>query len=405
MKKCFKIILSIIVILCVFIFLAFFIFINYDKWKASKKINDINNYAIPIENISINDNVRIVALGEATHGNKEFQELKLELFKALVKNNNYKIFAFEADFGECLYINDYIHGNSKLSLDEVLNKFSFDIYHTNQMKNLIEWMKLYNDSLSENDKVSFYGFDLQNPEKSVEYIINNLKGVDTEKLNILIESIRLSDDNVRAAIEYLKTLSSEDKLVNYAIRNALNSYEYYDKTNFNDYVSLNQNRDALMKENITWIYNYENNKGNNKMMISGHNSHISKYEINYTNMGSLLKSEYNNEYYVIGTDYFNTNCSIAYGNSRVNLKANSADILSYQAKYIKNEKYFLDFNNVKENSDIYAIINSPTYQGSLGENYSIFMKLLPQMTRKKVIPTKLYDSMIFVYNATPLEFN
>ena len=160
-----------------------------------------------------------------------------------------------------------------------------------------------------------------------------------------------------------------------------------------------------MKENITWIYNYEKNKGNNKMMISGHNSHISKYEINYTNMGSLLKSEYNNEYYVIGTDYFNTNCSIAYGNSRVNLKANSADILSYQAKYIKNEKYFLDFNNVKENSDIYSIINSPTYQGSLGENYSIFMKLIPQTTRKKVIPTKLYDSMIFVYNATPLEFN
>ncbi len=405
MKKSIKIILSIIVAFFIFVFFAYFVFINLDEWKASKKINDINNYAIQIENISVDDNVKIVALGEATHGNKEFQELKLELFKALVQNNNYKAFVFEADFGECLYINDYIRGNSKLSLDEIMNKFSFEIYHTKQMKDLIEWMKSYNDSLSENDKVSFYGFDLQNPEKSVEYIINNLKGVDTEKLNILIGSIRLSDDNVRAAIEYLKTLSSEDKLVNYAICNALNSYEYYDKTNFNDYVSLNQNRDALMKENITWIYNYEKNKGNNKMMISGHNSHISKYEINYTNMGSLLKSEYNNEYYVIGTDYFNTNCSIAYGNSRVNLKANSADILSYQAKYIKNEKYFLDFNNVKENSDIYSIINSPTYQGSLGENYSIFMKLIPQTTRKKVIPTKLYDSMIFVYNATPLEFN
>ncbi len=175
MKKSIKIILSIIVAFFIFVFFAYFVFINLDEWKASKKINDINNYAIQIENISVDDNVKIVALGEATHGNKEFQELKLELFKALVQNNNYKAFVFEADFGECLYINDYIRGNSKLSLDEIMNKFSFEIYHTKQMKDLIEWMKSYNDSLSENDKVSFYGFDLQNPEKSVEYIINNLK--------------------------------------------------------------------------------------------------------------------------------------------------------------------------------------------------------------------------------------
>lgn len=405
MKKCFKIILSIIVILIILIFLAHFIFINYDKWKVSRKINDINNYAIQIENISIDDNVKIVALGEATHGNKEFQELKLELFKVLVKNNNYKVFVLEADFGECLYINDYIHGNSKLSLDEVLNKFSFNIYHTNQIKDLIKWMKSYNDSLSENDKVSFYGFDLQNPEKGVEYIINNLKGVDTEKLNVLVGKIKLSDENVRESIEYLKTLSSEDKLINYAISNILNSYEYYEKTDFNDYVSLNSNRDALMKENITWIYNYENNKGNNKIMISGHNGHISKYEINYTNMGSLLKNEYDNKYYVVGTDYFNTNCNIAYGNSRINLKTNSSDILAYQAKYIENEKFFIDFNSVDENSDIYSIINSPIFQANLGENYNFLMKLLPQMTKRKVTPIKLYDGMIFVYNATPLEFN
>ncbi len=42
---------------------------------------EFRKYAEPVENLSIPGDKKIIALGEATHGNAEFQQLKLEVFK------------------------------------------------------------------------------------------------------------------------------------------------------------------------------------------------------------------------------------------------------------------------------------------------------------------------------------
>ena len=44
-------------------------------------INEFEKYAVTVEDISIPEQAKIVALGEATHGNQEFQQLKLDVFK------------------------------------------------------------------------------------------------------------------------------------------------------------------------------------------------------------------------------------------------------------------------------------------------------------------------------------
>jgi erythromycin esterase len=51
---------------------------------------------------------RIIGLGEATHGSKEFFDAKHRIFRYLVENHGIKVFAFEADFGESLYLNEAI---------------------------------------------------------------------------------------------------------------------------------------------------------------------------------------------------------------------------------------------------------------------------------------------------------
>lgn len=71
------------------------------------------------DEIVIPSDKRIIALGEATHGNKEFQELKLNIFKKLVEENGVRAFAIEGDFGGCLEVNDYIHGGSGSTLEAV----------------------------------------------------------------------------------------------------------------------------------------------------------------------------------------------------------------------------------------------------------------------------------------------
>ena len=51
-----------------------------------------------------------MALGEATHGNKEFQQLKLDVFKIMVEDYGVRAFSLEGDYGGCETVNRYIHG-------------------------------------------------------------------------------------------------------------------------------------------------------------------------------------------------------------------------------------------------------------------------------------------------------
>ncbi|MDO5474947.1 MAG: erythromycin esterase family protein [Candidatus Saccharibacteria bacterium] len=401
LKKFFKILL-VLILLTLF---GLFIFQNYETWMASNKIDEVEKYSEKVANIDLGENVDIVALGEATHGNKEFQSLKLELFEKLVEEYNFRALLFEMDYGEGLFINDFVRGKSNLTIDEIMNNMSFEIYRTKEIKELILWMKDYNLQKDDSEKLSFYGFDIQNPDTSIRYIIDNMPGLDDERLEILVGEIKLSDEKVQEAIEYLKTIRSDDELINRAIESSLSSYDYFETTDMSDYVMANNKRDKLMSDNVLWLYEFEKNSGNNKIMVAAHNGHIAKYDFNYVNMGNILKNYLGEKYYALGTDFFNTTCSIKNGDSRINFATNSANILAYQAKYFENEnRYFLDFSKIDKNSPLYSIINSSINHGVLGEGYSIIMRVLPQTTRIKIVPTTYYDGMIFIYNVSPLDF-
>jgi erythromycin esterase len=60
-----------------------------------ESVKDIINYISQVNMITVKSDVKIVGLGEATHGNVEYQNLKKEVFQALVKNNNCRVFAIE----------------------------------------------------------------------------------------------------------------------------------------------------------------------------------------------------------------------------------------------------------------------------------------------------------------------
>ena len=71
---------------------------------------EFSKYATSVSELTVPDEAQIVALGEATHGNKEFQQLRLDVFQVLVEKYGVRAFALEGDFGGCEAINSYIHG-------------------------------------------------------------------------------------------------------------------------------------------------------------------------------------------------------------------------------------------------------------------------------------------------------
>ena len=116
------------------------VFLHFGGFGTGESINpeEFKKVARSIDDIEIPENVRIIALGEATHGNVEFQELKLDVFKQLVEEG-VKAFAIEGDYGGCEKVNEYIQ-NGIGDLKEVVHYIGFQIYHTEQIAELISYM-------------------------------------------------------------------------------------------------------------------------------------------------------------------------------------------------------------------------------------------------------------------------
>src|SRR5215475_11710059 len=96
---------------------------------------------------------RVVSLGESTHGTREFFKLKHRLIEYCVAEFGFTIIAFEANYGSMLAVNDYVlHGKGDIA-DVIAPGVGFDIYDTEEVLALVEWVRSWN--LSHARKVQF----------------------------------------------------------------------------------------------------------------------------------------------------------------------------------------------------------------------------------------------------------
>ncbi|GAA0902632.1 DUF6194 family protein [Virgisporangium aurantiacum] len=89
--------------------------------------------------------VDLLAFGEPTHGEPAFVRARDELFKRLVARG-FRSIAVEFDRVAGLAVDDYVHGRGGEA-------------PTGREKNLAEWMRGYNESRPEGERLSFHGFD------------------------------------------------------------------------------------------------------------------------------------------------------------------------------------------------------------------------------------------------------
>lgn len=120
---------------------------------------------------------RIVALGEATHGTREFYQLKHRMLEFLVSELDFDIFAIEASLPEALAVNRYVltgEGDPARALAGMY----FWITDTEEVLELIHWMRRYNEDPRHTRKVSFYGIDMQYTARPARVVLEYLEHVD-----------------------------------------------------------------------------------------------------------------------------------------------------------------------------------------------------------------------------------
>lgn len=120
---------------------------------------------------------RIVSLGEATHGSREFFQLKHRMLEFLATEKGFTIFSIEANMPEAYRLNDYVlNGNGDPA--ELIKGMYFWTWSTEEVLDMVHWMRAFNKSGK--GPVQFTGFDMQTPDVAARIVSEFVAKVDPD---------------------------------------------------------------------------------------------------------------------------------------------------------------------------------------------------------------------------------
>ena len=120
----------------------------------------------------------VVGLGEATHGTREFFQFKHRMLEYLVEEHGYRIFGIEANFPDCLPLNDYVL-TGEGDPEALVHGMNFWTWDTEEVLDLVRWMRAYN--LEHDEKIFFHGYDAQFAPPGLKVAFDFLDSVGDEK--------------------------------------------------------------------------------------------------------------------------------------------------------------------------------------------------------------------------------
>ncbi|MEU6168902.1 erythromycin esterase family protein [Streptomyces tanashiensis] len=102
---------------------------------------------------------RLLALGEPTHGEDTLLDLRNELFRQLVEQEGYRTIVLETDCLRGLMVDDHVTSGTG-TLDEVMEHgFSHDWGAFAPNRELVRWMRAFNEDRPAAERLRFAGFD------------------------------------------------------------------------------------------------------------------------------------------------------------------------------------------------------------------------------------------------------
>lgn len=268
------------------------------------------------------DEARVVVCGEATHGTHEFFALKHRLLKFLVEQKGFTLFAIEDGLIEVDGINQYVlTGNGDII--QLLTDLRFGIWKTQEMVDLIRWMRAYNQRRGERPALQFLGLDMQSCDLVIMHVLTYIDEVDppagdefrelyggfwsfTEHLSSysdespqfkstcwsqlkhaqeLLLARRISYEEKSSLVAFAYTLHCANIVLQAEQMFSLFHYEL---------------RSQFMAENAVWHLDQAGPEA--KMFIWTHNGHAQAPldESLYPSLGSCLHQKYNREFRTFG---------------------------------------------------------------------------------------------------------
>lgn len=245
----------------------------------------------------------VVALGENSHGSSEIYRMKHRMIRYLAGKMEFDIFSIEANMPESYRVNEYTvegKGNPK----KLIAGMYFWIWMTEEMLDLVEWMRDFNRS---GRRIVYTGFDMQAYEESVS-ILDTAFRHDAQAGELLREiyaSLKkalsyLPDNTPRIDPEIAATVARdltqlEERIRGLPLAEEEKAWLRQNTALLRQYLGqgpLLRWRDRCMAENLLWI---KRQNPASRIVAWAHNGHIEK---GAGAMGGVLSDS-------LGTDYVN----------------------------------------------------------------------------------------------------
>jgi erythromycin esterase len=269
----------------------------------------------------------VAGFGEASSGTAEFQTLENRILQFLVTQKGFTGFALEADAPEALALDDYVR-HRRGDPNTLLRGLYEWPWNTQEMIDLVQWIRNYNLPLPPEKQVGFYGFDMQSNAVAIDsvnafaarmglpslqlfllqqYAIvapyrNDSSGQSQAYLNASFANHAQVHAAVTAAYDSLAaaaariTATLPDSQYQRALHMArlVEQWEHYYGSG-----TLNTTfRDSAMAENVVWLTQHL--PAGTKLMVWAHNLHIGRFG---TAMGTRLTDALGAKYVATGLDF------------------------------------------------------------------------------------------------------
>lgn len=284
---------------------------------------------------------RVVGLGEATHGTREFFQLKHRVLQALVIESGVRLLGLEAYFAETLAIDDYVvrgEGGPVAALDGL----SYDHLNTEAVLAMVEWLRAFNEGRPVEDRVRVYGIDAFAQRASASAMVDYLDRVDPDYLaTVRAELATLErgldpedgdwddpdDPDLEGRLDATASLVAD-----LPERLADRESEYVEASSRREWRIARQHarvverahegwtlrtREAVhegveshetgMVDTVAWVLDHE---PHDRIVVWAHNLHIGRSEFDpepfehpAETMGSKLARAYGDDYYPLGFDF------------------------------------------------------------------------------------------------------
>jgi erythromycin esterase len=364
---------------------------------------------------------KVVGLGEVTHGTKEIFQFKSRLVQYLALKKKAQAIVIEANMADCFGINQYIttgEGNPS----ELIRNLRIATMNYKEYVDLLVMLKDINLSRKQQDKIEFWGYDVQAPQAAAKMAMdyfekNGLILPDTVK-NVVTALIKTGNNifaiNPKNVPVYSKAIDSLYTMVAAHKATMLNTNNkaiflfherliYVVKQSFVLFTAKSQMdaffmRDKLGFENIKWIIEA---KKKHPVIFWAHNAHVLKKELLYDKFvttGNCLADVYKGDYVAIGSVFYEGTVR-AIKDEKLRkyediemptAEANSAEAFLAAQPY---ENYFLHIGIASKVRPWTKVLTDSTVIRSIG---SAYQPTQPGRNYRKTLFSQQFDLLFFI---------